>query len=174
VGEITTRRLKTVYGDLLLGSFEAKICLCDWEYRSMRSRIDNRLQSGLRAVYREGDTPALRKLEWQLDEYFRKKRTVFDLPLLTVGTDFQQSVWSALSEIRYGQTLTYSDLAEMIGKPQAVRAVGSANGANAISIIIPCHRIIGKDGSPGGYAGGGSTKRKLLALEGQPLLNRGD
>jgi len=174
VGEITIKRLKTIYGELLLGSYGDKICLCDWVYRSMRSQIDKRIQNGLNAVYRKGDSPAIDNLEQHLDEYFIKKRTTFNIPLLTVGSDFQKSVWTALSEIKYGQTRTYSDLAELIGKPQAVRAVGSANGANAISIIIPCHRIIGKSGSLGGYAGGLNTKRKLLALEGQPLLNWGD
>ena len=163
--EIIVRKLKTVYGELLLGSYEGSICLCDWAYRSMRSRIDQRIQKGLNAVYRKGDSPELRRLEEQLDEYFRKERTEFDLPLLTVGTDFQKSVWKALGGIGYGQTRTYSELAGMIGRPEAVRAVGSANGANAISIIIPCHRIIEKNGSSGGYAGGISTKRKLLELE---------
>jgi len=174
VKDITVRKLKTTYGELLLGTYEGKICLCDWASRSIRSRIDRRIQTGLNAVYREGDSPELRELEQQLNEYFRKERTEFELPLLTVGTDFQKSVWEALSEIRYGQTRTYSDLAEMTGHPKAVRAAGSANGANAISIIIPCHRVIGKNGSSGGYAGGISTKRKLLALEDLPLLNQGD
>ncbi|MCK5735853.1 MAG: methylated-DNA--[protein]-cysteine S-methyltransferase, partial [Spirochaetaceae bacterium] len=140
----------------------------------MRSQIDKRIQEGLIATYREGDSPILTELEQQLDEYFSKKRTDFMIPLLTIGTDFQKSVWTALNKIKYGQTQTYSGLAEMIGKPEAVRAVGSANGANAISIIIPCHRIIGKNGSLGGYAGGLNTKRRLLELEGQPLLDWGD
>jgi len=169
VDEIKIKQLKTAYGELILGSSEGKICLCDWVYRTMRKQIDKRIQEGLNADYREGDSPLLKELEKQLDEYFLKKRTGFDLPLLTIGTDFQKAVWTALLGVKYGQTRTYSDLAEMIGKPEAVRAVGSANGANAISIIIPCHRIIGKDGSLGGYAGGVNTKRKLLELEGQPL-----
>ena len=174
VREIIIKQIKTAYGELLLGSFEGKICLCDWVYRSMRSQIDKRIQEGLKASYREGRSPIITELEQQLDEYVSKERTDFNLPLLTVGTDFQNSVWEALQEIKYGQTRTYSGLAEMIGKPKAVRAVGSANGANAISIIIPCHRIIGKGGSLGGYAGGLNTKRRLLELEGQPLLDWGD
>jgi len=171
MGEILIKQLKTAYGEMILGSFEDKICVCDWVYRSMRNSIDKRIQDGLKASYSEGDSPLLRELVQQLDEYFLKKRTEFDIPFLTVGTDFQKSVWVALTKINYGQTRTYSGLAEMIGKPEAVRAVGSANGANAIAIIIPCHRIIGKGGSLGGYAGGVNTKRKLLELEGQPLLN---
>ena len=172
--EIIIKQLKTAYGELLLGSYKEKVCLCDWVYRSMRSQIDKRIQDGLNASYREGDSPLLKELEKQIDEYFLKKRTEFDLPLLTIGSDFQKTVWTALLEVKYGQTRTYSDLSEMIGKPKAVRAVGSANGANAIAIIIPCHRIIGKGGSLGGYAGGLSAKRRLLELEGQPLLNWGD
>ncbi|RKX81281.1 MAG: cysteine methyltransferase [Spirochaetes bacterium] len=140
----------------------------------MRSRIDKRIQNGLKSSYLEGDSSLLKDLEQQLDEYFSKKRTDFNLPLLTVGTDFQNSVWEALQEIKYGQTWTYSDLAAQVGKSEAVRAVGSANGANAISIIIPCHRIIGKGDSLGGYAGGLNTKRRLLELESQPLLDWGD
>ncbi len=166
MGEIKIKRINTDYGELLLGSFEDKICLCDWVYRSMRSSIDKRIREGLKASFREGDSPLLRELEQQLDEYFQKKRTMFEIPLLTIGTAFQKSVWTALWEIKYGQTRTYSTLAALVGRPEAVRAVGSANGANAISIIIPCHRIIGKGGSLGGYAGGISTKRRLLELEG--------
>ncbi len=171
---IITKRLKTAYGELLLGSFQDKICLCDWAWRSMRDSIDKRIQQGLKAAFQEGETSILRELEGQLDEYFQKKRKTFNLPLLTVGTDFQKSVWTALLEVEYGTTRTYSDLAEIVGRPEAVRAIGSANGANAIAIIIPCHRIIGKGGSLGGYAGGLSTKRRLLGLEGQPLLDWGD
>ncbi len=174
MGQIKIKQIKTSYGELLLGSYEDKICLCDWVYRSMRSRIDKRIQNGLKSSYLEGDSSLLKDLEQQLDEYFSKKRTDFNLPLLTVGTDFQNSVWEALQEIKYGQTWTYSDLAAQVGKSEAVRAVGSANGANAISIIIPCHRIIGKGDSLGGYAGGLNTKRRLLELESQPLLDWGD
>jgi methylated-DNA-[protein]-cysteine S-methyltransferase len=165
VKEITIRLFETPYGELLIGSSEERICLCDWSRRSQRRRIDNRIQKGLKAAYREGNTPVLNKLERQLNEYFRNKRTEFNLPLLLIGTDFQKSVWKALAEIKYGQTRTYSDLAEMTGRPDAVRAIASAIGSNAISIIIPCHRIIGKNSSSGGYAGGMNTKKKLLELE---------
>lgn len=102
----------------------------------------------------------------QLDEYFAGKRKRFDLRVAPQGTAFQQTVWTALQTIAYGQTSYYSKLAEQIGKPKAVRAVGTANGANPISIIIPCHRVIGRDGSLTGYAGGLERKAQLLALEG--------
>ncbi len=102
----------------------------------------------------------------QLDAYFAGRRRRFDLRLAPQGTVFQQSVWKALQAIPYGQTSFYSRLAEQIGKPKAVRAVGTANGANPISVIIPCHRVIGRDGSLTGYAGGLQRKAQLLALEG--------
>ena len=101
----------------------------------------------------------------QLDAYFSGERKVFDIPLLMVGTDFQKSVWHALLEIPYGETASYLEQAKHIGRGKAVRAVASANGANAISIFIPCHRIIGSNGTLTGYAGGLETKQKLLELE---------
>lgn len=102
----------------------------------------------------------------QLDEYFRGVRRDFDLPLKPDGTPFQQQVWAALQTIPYGVTLSYKALAERIGNPAAVRAVGRANGTNRIPIIIPCHRVIGADGSLTGFGGGLPLKRALLQLEG--------
>lgn len=102
----------------------------------------------------------------QLDEYFAGKRRQFQLQLAPQGTAFQQSVWQALLRIPYGKTCSYSDLASEIERPRAVRAVGTANGANPISIIVPCHRVIGRDGSLTGYAGGLPRKQLLLELEG--------
>ncbi len=105
----------------------------------------------------------------QLDLYFQGRLKRFDLRLAPRGTAFQQEVWQALQAIPYGKTTSYSELAERIGNPKAVRAVGTANGANPISIIIPCHRVIGRDGSLTGYAGGLSRKALLLKLEGVKL-----
>jgi methylated-DNA-[protein]-cysteine S-methyltransferase len=102
----------------------------------------------------------------QLDEYFQQKRTTFDLPLRTEGTAFQRSVWSALQTIPYGTTISYGQLADRINKRAAVRAVGAANGANPIPIVIPCHRVIGADGSLTGFGGGLALKEQLLTLEG--------
>lgn len=102
----------------------------------------------------------------QLEEYFAGKRKDFDLPLSPAGTAFQQSVWKALMTIPFGKTASYSDIAQGISNPNAVRAVGLANGRNPIPIVIPCHRVIGKDGSLTGYGGGLPIKEKLLALEG--------
>jgi methylated-DNA-[protein]-cysteine S-methyltransferase len=102
----------------------------------------------------------------QLDEYFAGRRQRFDLQLAPQGTEFQRAVWQALQGIPFGQTRCYSALAEQIARPKAVRAVGAANGANPIAVIIPCHRVIGRDGSLTGYAGGLTRKALLLQLEG--------
>jgi methylated-DNA-[protein]-cysteine S-methyltransferase len=101
----------------------------------------------------------------QLDEYFERKRVHFDLPIALHGTIFQQSVWNLLQTIPYGKTRSYGELADLLGNRLAIRAVGLANGKNPISIIIPCHRVIGSDGSLTGYAGGLERKRRLLELE---------
>ncbi|WP_217539932.1 methylated-DNA--[protein]-cysteine S-methyltransferase [Vibrio metschnikovii] len=101
----------------------------------------------------------------QLEEYFTGQRTEFCLPLAAKGTPFQRSVWQTLCKIPYGETWSYQQLAEAIGNPKAVRAVGLANGKNPLSIIVPCHRVIGKNGKLTGYAGGIERKAGLLALE---------
>ncbi len=116
--------------------------------------------------WREGTHVVLDAIAMQLDEYFAGKRNTFDLPLAPEGTDFQRTVWHALATIPYGETISYAQLATRIGKPSAVRAVGAANGRNPIPIVLPCHRVIGADGSLTGFGGGLPTKRFLLALEG--------
>ncbi len=104
--------------------------------------------------------------EAQLIEYFAGHRRRFELPLHPIGTEFQLSVWWALAEISYGDTLSYGELARRIGRPKAVRAVGAANGANPLPIVLPCHRVIGADGSLTGFGGGLPAKISLLELEG--------
>jgi methylated-DNA-[protein]-cysteine S-methyltransferase len=131
----------------------------------MRSVIDRRISSGLNAEFIESDAPVLRETKRQLDEYFQARRTQFELPLLMAGSDFQKRVWNELLKISYGETSSYLGLAERMGNKSAIRAVAGANGANAISIIVPCHRIIGGNGELVGYAGGLKAKEKLLALE---------
>jgi methylated-DNA-[protein]-cysteine S-methyltransferase len=153
------------YGELILGSYDEKLCLCDWRYRKKRDAIDSRIKQGLKADYREKDDSILQDARKQLDEYFRRQRKSFDIPLLTVGTPFQKSVWKSLLKIPYGETASYQQLAEDIGNSNAVRAVASANGANALSIFIPCHRVIGSNGKLVGYAGGTNVKAKLLSIE---------
>lgn len=115
-------------------------------------------------------SPLLDAAEAQLREYFAGARRTFDLPLAPHGTAFQQRVWAALRAIPYGETRTYGELAAAIGSPNASRAVGMANHRNPISIVIPCHRVIGANGTLTGYAGGLEIKQKLLALEGINIL----
>jgi methylated-DNA-[protein]-cysteine S-methyltransferase len=107
----------------------------------------------------------MRGVMQQLEEYFAGKRKSFDIPLSPKGTAFQLEVWRALQEIPYGETRSYAEIAKVIGRPDAVRAVGAANGANPIPIIIPCHRVIGSNGSLTGFGGGIDVKRALLNLE---------
>jgi methylated-DNA-[protein]-cysteine S-methyltransferase len=111
-------------------------------------------------------------LRAQLDGYFAGHRTVFDLPLAPAGTPFQRSVWTALGDVGYGETASYAQIAQRVGSPAAVRAVGAANGRNPIAIVIPCHRIIGSNGTLTGYAGGLDRKRMLLALEAPAPFSR--
>lgn len=111
------------------------------------------------------DPSSFEEVKRQLDQYFKGRLKSFDLELKTGGTPFQQQVWQALAKIPYGSTISYGDLAVQIGNPKAVRAVGLANGKNPIPIIIPCHRVIGKNGSLTGFGGGLDVKRFLLELE---------
>ncbi len=111
------------------------------------------------------DAAAFADVVAQLAEYFARTRTSFELPLEPHGTDFQRAVWHALAEIPYGETRTYAEIARAIGRPAAIRAVGAANGQNPLSIVVPCHRVVGADGSLTGYAGGLANKRRLLEVE---------
>ncbi len=156
---------KTKIGELILGSFEGKLCLLDFNYRKMRNAVDNRIKKGLNADFIEEDSEIIEKTRTELDEYFKENRIEFDVPIQMVGTDFQKSVWKALLKVAYGTISTYLQLAKDINNEKAVRAVAGANGANAIAIIIPCHRIIGSSGELVGYAGGLPTKKRLLTLE---------
>ncbi|MFM7627909.1 MAG: methylated-DNA--[protein]-cysteine S-methyltransferase [Algoriphagus sp.] len=113
--------------------------------------------------------PLLLEAKKQLEEYFLGQRKVFNLPIGLWGTDFQRKVWLAVGKIPFGQTITYAKLAEQLGNPAAIRAVGTAIGANPLLIILPCHRIIGSNGSLTGYAGGLEKKKALLQLEGQAV-----
>jgi methylated-DNA-[protein]-cysteine S-methyltransferase len=116
----------------------------------------------------------LATLKQQLDEYFRGERRAFDVAIdLTEGTAFQRAVWAELARIPYGATISYRELARRVGAPKAVRAVGSANGRNPVSILVPCHRVIAADGTLGGYGGGLATKRFLLDLESSPRFPKG-
>ena len=169
---IRIQRYHSPCGDLMLGSFEDRLCLCDWAVESHRDIVDRRLRKVLKACYEESTPEVIQKAIKQLDEYFNGERTAFEVPLLFVGTDFQKSVWYKLLDIPYGSTVSYGELAKQLVMPKAVRAVAAANGANAISIFAPCHRVIGSNHTLVGYAGGLPAKKRLLDLEinGKPLL----
>jgi methylated-DNA-[protein]-cysteine S-methyltransferase len=111
------------------------------------------------------DEPVLIDCAAQLQEYFEGRRSRFDLPLAALGTEFQREVWRALQEIPYGEVCSYGDIARTVGRPKAVRAVGAANGRNPLPIVVPCHRVVGSDGSLTGFAGGLDIKRWLLGRE---------
>lgn len=162
----------TCCGEIIIGAYDEQICLCDWKERKNRDTIDRRIQKGLNATYEVKETPIIKQAIMQLEQYFNKQRTTFDLPLLTVGTDFQKKIWDLLLELPYGAIESYQGLSRRFGNPNAIRAVSSANGANAISIFIPCHRVIGSKGQLVGYAGGVEAKQMLLELESSaPKLN---
>ncbi len=156
---------KTNIGELVLGSFDKKLCLLDFRYRRMRQTVDNRIKNGLKSEFVEKNDKILERARKQLDEYLNAERKIFDIPILMIGTDFQKNVWKALMEVPYGTTSTYLQLAKDINNEKAVRAVAGANGANAIGLIIPCHRIIGSNGDLIGYGGGLPAKKRLLKLE---------
>ena len=165
IENIKIQYFKTQVGEIILGSYQNKLCIADWRYRKMRDSIDKRIQKGLNAKYVEEPSEVVTQTINQMNEYFDFKRKVFDIPLVFVGTDFQKKVWQGLIDIPFGTTCSYLELAKRIGNEKAVRAVATANGANSISILVPCHRIIGSNGDLVGYAGGLGTKKKLLDIE---------
>lgn len=158
-GKIIVHRYESPCGPLVLGSYEERLCLCDWQVEKHRDHVDNRLKRVLNADFVVGTSGIIDRAVRQLDEYFAGDRTNFDIPLLFVGTDFQKTVWTDLLNIPYGQTISYGEMAKRIGKPTAVRAVANANGANAISIFAPCHRVIGSNNTQTGYGGGLEAKQ---------------
>ncbi len=152
-------------GKIVLASVGEELCLCDWSGMPCAPKNRQRLVRLLDAVLQEEPSEVILRAESQLDEYFSGRRTAFQIPLCLVGTDFQKRVWNVLLEIPYGQTRTYRDIALRIGNAKGARAVAGAIGANGISVIIPCHRVIGSDRSLTGFAGGLAAKRTLLELE---------
>lgn len=167
-GLIITKTYQSPCGELLLGSYGDKLCLCDWQDEQVRD--NKRLTHGLNAEFMPGTSQVLEVATEQLDEYFAGKRENFSIPLLFVGTDFQKKVWHELLKIPFGRTSTYGKIAREIGMPSAVRAAANATGANAISIFVPCHRVIGSNGKLTGYAGGLEAKKHLIEHEGISLF----
>jgi methylated-DNA-[protein]-cysteine S-methyltransferase len=152
-------------GTLVLGDYAQQLCMCDWQNRKMAEQIKQRIAVDTQAIFVEKETDLLRNVREQLTAYFNRQLTSFDIPLMMIGTDFQKQVWHELLKVPYGKTETYLGLSKRMNNENAIRAIAAANGANAISIIVPCHRIIGSNGSLVGYAGGLYAKKKLLELE---------
>ena len=165
MNRIIVQHHRTEIGELILGSFQGRLCLLGFGNRDMAQMVTDRIGKRLGADVTEQDDALVDETRRQIDEYLAGRRKTFDIPLLLVGTDFQRSVWNALLQVPYGATASYLQIARAIGKEKAVRAVGNACRANPIGIIVPCHRIIGSDGSLVGYYGGLSLKRRLLKLE---------
>lgn len=165
MNQIIVHRYESPCGALILGSCGDRLCLCDWPAEPHHKRVRRRLSLLLGAEFTEGMSAVIATAEAQLDEYFAGERSEFDVPLMFAGTEFQKTVWNELMLIPHGRTTTYGELARRIGRPAAVRAIANAVGSNALSILVPCHRVIGSDGTLTGYAGGLSAKRHLLALE---------
>lgn len=158
-------RITTPLGVMIAGASREGICMLEFADRKQLKSYIEKLSSKLSAIALPGYNHHLEQLEEQVDDYFQGRSREFDLQLMPAGTDFQKQVWNSLQKIPYGSTSTYSQQAKMLGRPAAVRAVASANGQNPIAMVIPCHRVIGKDGNLTGYAGGLNRKRWLLEHE---------
>ncbi|MCM1028077.1 MAG: methylated-DNA--[protein]-cysteine S-methyltransferase [Alloprevotella sp.] len=157
-------------GDLALGAMQGSLCLCDWATGAGHiERICRRIG----VDFRRDDDAVIDLAGRQLDEYFNGIRQSFAIPMAMIGTDFQRRVWDGLLTIPYGRAISYGELARRVGCPKGMRAVAMACHANPMSIIVPCHRVIGSDGSLTGYGGGLEAKRILLALEGCLSVQRG-
>ena len=165
MNRINIQHHQTGIGELLLGSFDGRLCLLEFVDRKTERAVNDRIKKKLHAQFVDQNDEVLEKTRTQLDEYLQGRRREFDIPVLMVGTDFQKGVWNELMKVPYGATSTYLQLAKDEGNEKAVRAVGNANAVNPISIIVPCHRIIGGDGGLVGYGGGLSVKKRLLELE---------
>jgi AraC family transcriptional regulator of adaptative response/methylated-DNA-[protein]-cysteine methyltransferase len=157
--------LPTPLGPMVVGATDEGLCLLEFSDRRMLERQLSILGRRFKVPLVPGEHEHLRRAKLQLAEYFAVKRREFEIPLHVVGSEFQQKVWRALQEIPYGETRSYRDLARAVRSPDAVRAVGQANGMNRVAIVIPCHRVVNADGRLGGYGGGLWRKQRLLALE---------
>jgi AraC family transcriptional regulator of adaptative response/methylated-DNA-[protein]-cysteine methyltransferase len=163
---VTVTRIATPLGPVIAGVSQGKVVVLEYaDRRALPTQFD-RLTKALDCVFIPGEDPLLARLAEQFEEYFAGRRARFDVPLETAGTPFQEQVWAALREIPVGTVCSYLDVAKAIGRPTATRAVARANGDNRLAILIPCHRVIGADGSLTGYGGGLWRKKRLLELEG--------
>jgi len=157
--------IETPIGQMFACANHEGVCLLEFTERPNLEKQKAALQNALRTEIVQGSNGVLQRLQKQLQAYFEGQRIKFDLPLVMTGTSFQKKVWKALLEIPFGKTITYKELTNQLGNPKAIRAVAGANGVNKLAIIIPCHRVIGSDGSLTGYAGGLWRKQWLLDHE---------
>jgi AraC family transcriptional regulator of adaptative response/methylated-DNA-[protein]-cysteine methyltransferase len=162
---IIYKYFKTPLDNMMGAATDEGVCLFDFEYRRSMSTIQKRIQDGLQMDFEEGEHHHLDTLEKQMNEYFTGERKEFDVPLHLIGTDFQKKVWNGLLQIPYGETRSYKNQSIFLGDVKAIRAVATANGQNGIAIIVPCHRVIGDNGSLVGYGGGLPKKKWLLEHE---------
>jgi len=158
-------RIVTPLGPMLVGATEDALCLLEFVDRRALPNQIKRIRARLKVAFVPGSNDIVRQTADQIHEYFEGHRRTFELPIALAGTAFQQDVWDALQAIPYGVTCSYGDVAKAMGRPAAVRAVGKANGDNALAIVIPCHRVVGADGRLVGYGGGLWRKKRLLELE---------
>lgn len=164
-------RIATPLGPMLVGTTDDALCLLEFADRTLLSTQLARVQRTFNAVLVPGETHVTSKVAAQLEAYFEGRLQAFDLPLDLRGTPFQLAAWRGLLTVPYGTTLSYAEQAARIGKANAVRAIGKANGDNRLAIVVPCHRVVGKDGQLTGYGGGLWRKKRLLELESaQPAL----
>ena len=162
---IDLKRIETPIGTMYAAAVEEGICMLEFTDRKILETECKDLAKSLNATIVQGENPHFKTLEKELSEYFEGNRKNFTVPLSPVGTDFQKSVWQVLMKIPYGETWNYKKQSEVLGDVKKVRAVANANGMNKISILIPCHRVIGSNGTLTGYGGGIWRKQKLLELE---------
>ncbi len=168
---VNTQYYDSPCGKLILASIGDELCLCDWNGMPCAERNKRRLERLLDADFiSTSSSIVLEQTKKELDEFFAGERKTFDIPLHPIGTDFQKQVWQALLEIPYGETRSYKEIALKVNNLKGVRAVAQAIGSNGISILIPCHRVIGSDHSLTGFAGGIEAKRLLLNLESNGAL----
>jgi AraC family transcriptional regulator, regulatory protein of adaptative response / methylated-DNA-[protein]-cysteine methyltransferase len=162
---IDFKRIETPLGTMCACAVKEGICLLEFSNRKMLETELKTLAKHFNATIVQGENEHFKILEEQLSEYFEGKRTSFTVPLCTPGSDFQNKVWNALRKIPFGRVISYKELSTTLEKPEAVRAVANAIGMNRISILIPCHRVVGSDGRLTGYGGGLWRKKALLELE---------
>ncbi|MBI4418254.1 MAG: bifunctional transcriptional activator/DNA repair protein Ada [Ignavibacteriales bacterium] len=163
---VVTCWIESPLGPLVAAATSDGVCMLEFSDRRMLEHQFTRLRRHFKSAIVPGTNPHLTRLQQELQEYFAGTRTQFSVPIIFPGNPFEQKVWKALLTIPPGTTASYQDIARKIGSPKSVRAVGRANGMNRIAILIPCHRVINKDGSLGGYGGGLWRKKRLLELEG--------